>query len=177
MGSFVAGWADVGVHPETMWLGYATGSAAAWHSGVPDPQESMNSFYRLFYGAGETNMGRLYQLMSEQGQFWKESWNVQASSARSPYWGDWDIIYKTPRPASDQTLPLLPTPQLPLLTLGNDCDPENALRVSMASEFLDRNNELLDLLHANELHVHLQKYNLQVFLSIAQLFRQTWRCF
>src|ERR1700687_4227095 len=27
MGTFVAGWADTGPHPEVMWLGYATGSA------------------------------------------------------------------------------------------------------------------------------------------------------
>jgi hypothetical protein len=172
MGSFVAGWADVGLHPETMWLGYATGSAAAWHPAAPDPQESMDSFYKLFYGPGQTNMGRLYQLMSEQGQFWKESWDVQASSARTPYWGDWDIIYKTHRPASDQTLPLIPTPQLPLLTLGYDWDPQNTRRIKMAGEFLARNDELLDLIHSNTLGVQFQKYNLQVYLSIAQLFRQ-----
>lgn len=172
MGSFIAGWADVGLHPETMWLGYATGSGAAWHSGAPTPQESTSSFYKLFYGAGEMNMGRLYQLMSEQGQFWKESWNVQASGARTPYWGDWNIIYKTPHPASDQTLPLLPAPQPPLLTLGYDWDVENAQRLGMAGEFLARNDELLDLIHTNELRVPLQRYNLRVFLSIAQLFRQ-----
>jgi hypothetical protein len=172
MGAFVAGWADVGLHPETMWLGYATGSAAGWHSAMPDPRESMNSFYKLFYGPSETNMGRQYQLMSEQGQFWKESWEVQASSARSPYWGDYNIIYHTRRPASDQTLALLPVPQLPLLTLGYDWDPQNALAVKMAGRFLERNDELLDLIHSNELHVELQKYNLRVYLSIAQLFRQ-----
>ena len=172
MGSFVAGWADVGLHSETMWLGYATGSAAAWHAAAPDPQESMNSFYKLFYGPGQINMGRLYQLMSEQGQFWKESWNVTASSARTPYWGDYNIIYQTPRPASDQTLAVLPSPQMPLLTLGYDWDPQHAPAVKMAGEFLARNDELLDLLHSNELRVSFQKYNLRIYLSIAQLFRQ-----
>jgi hypothetical protein len=172
MGSFIAGWADVGLHPETMWLGYATGSAAVWHPSTPDPQESMDTFYRLFYGPGATNMGRLYQLMSEQGQFWKESWDVKASAARTPIWGDWNIIYETPRPAEDQTLPEMPAPQSPLLTLPYDWDPLNSVRLKMAGTFLAGNDELLDLIHANQVRVPFQKYNLEVFLSIAQLFRQ-----
>src|SRR6266516_7407688 len=136
MGSFVAGWADVGLHPETMWLGYATGSAAAWHAAAPDPPQAMNSFYKLFYGQGATNMGRLYQLMSEHGQFWKESWDVKTSAARTPIWGDWNIIYQTPHPAEDQTLVEMPTPQLPLLRLPYDWDPQNSVRLKMAGEFL-----------------------------------------
>jgi hexosaminidase len=171
MGSFVAGWADVGLHPETMWLGYATGSAAAWHAAAPDPRESMNTFYKLFYGPGARNMGRLYQLMSEQGQFWKESWDVKALSARTPIWGDYDIIYQNSRPALDQTLAPLPAPQLPLLTLGNDWA-QNATRVEMAGEFLARNDELIDLIHSNIQGVQFEKYNLRIYLSIAQLFRQ-----
>jgi hexosaminidase len=172
MGSFVAGWADVGLHPETMWLGYATASATAWHPGALDPRESMSAFYRLFYGPGATNMGRLYQLMSEQGQFWKEGWDVKASAARTPLLGDWNIVYQTPHPAEDQTLPQMPVPELPLLTLAYDWDPQNALRLKMAGEFMAQNDELLDLIHSNQAHVQFQKYNLQVFLSIAQLFRQ-----
>ncbi|MGI8960947.1 MAG: beta-N-acetylhexosaminidase [Bryobacteraceae bacterium] len=172
LGSFVAGWADVGINPETMWLGYASGSAAAWHPAAPDAQESMNAFYKVFYGPGATEMGRLYQLMSEQAQFWKESWEVKPSAARTPLWGDWNIIYRTPHPAEDQALVEMPTPQLPLLTLPYDWDPQNSLRLKMAGEFLAKNDELLDLIHSNQAHVQFQKYNLRVFLSIAQLARQ-----
>jgi len=172
MGTLVAGWADVGLHPETMWLGYATGSAAAWHPGSPAPQESMSAFYKLFYGPGATRIGRLYQLMSEQGQFWKESWETKPSAARTPLWGDWNIIYPTPHPAEDQTLPLLPAPSLPLLTVGYDWDPLNTRRVSMAGEFLARNDQLLDLIHTNQRQAEFQHYNLEVYLAIAQVFRQ-----
>ena len=172
LGSFIAGWADVGLHPETMWLGYVTGSAAAWHAAVPDPQESMNAFYKLFYGPDGTNMGRLYQLMSDQGQFWKESWDVKASAARTPVWGDWDVIYQTSHPASDQTLAVMPVPRLPLLTLDCDWAPQNAVRVKMAGEFLAQNDELLDLIQSNKLRVQFHQYNLQVYSTIAQLFRQ-----
>src|SRR5256884_3920046 len=47
MGAFVAGWADAGLHPETFWLGYATGPATAWHPASASPAELMNSFYDL----------------------------------------------------------------------------------------------------------------------------------
>ncbi len=172
MGSFVAGWADVGLHPETMWLGYATGSASAWHAGAPEPQESMSSFYKIFYGPSAINMGRLYQLMSEQGQFWKESWDAKASAARTPIWGDWNIIYQIAHPAQDQTLSLLPVPNGQLLTLPFDWDTQNPRRLKMAGQFLASNAELMDLIHSNQLRANLQRYNLQIFLSISQLYRQ-----
>ena len=172
LGSFIAGWADVGLHPETMWLGYATGSAVAWHRDSPDPRGAMNAFYKLFYGPGGTNIGRMYQLMSEQGQFWKESWEVKATSARTPIWGDWNIIYETPRPSEDQTLPLMPVPSSPLLTLGYDWDVQNSRRLTMAGRFLAQNDELLDLIHTNLEQTKFERYNLELYLSIAQLFRQ-----
>ena len=43
----------------------------------PDPHELTHSFYRLFYGAGASDMGRLYQLMSTQAQFWASSWESE----------------------------------------------------------------------------------------------------
>ena len=162
MGALVAGWADVGLHPETMWLGYATGSASGWHPGAPDPQESMSSFYKLFYGPGATRVGRLYQLLSEQGQFWKESWETKPSAARTPLWGDWNIIYPIPRPAEDQTLPLLPVPSMPLLTVGYDWAPLNTRRLGMAGKFLAANDEALDLLRANMRQAEFQHYNLEI---------------
>ena len=79
VGVDIYAWGDRGPHPETFWLGYAVGAAAAWHPGSPDPQELTQSFYRLFYGPGGTEMGRLYQLMSTQAQFWGSSWDREPS--------------------------------------------------------------------------------------------------
>lgn len=42
----------------------------------------------------------------------------------------------------------------------------------MAGEFLAANDELLDLIHSNMRQVEFQHYNLEVYLAIAQLFRQ-----
>jgi hexosaminidase len=171
MGVFIAGWADAGLHPETFWLGYATAPAAAWNPHV-SPDELMDSFYALFYGRGATRMGRVYQLMSEQAEFWDDSWDRFASSVRTPIWGDSDRIFQPPRPAHDQTLTHLPVPSAPLLQLGHDWSLENLKRLQLAAKFLDQNDELIDLLRANMDRVDFNRYNLEVFLSVAGLYRQ-----
>ncbi|MGI9071822.1 MAG: glycoside hydrolase family 20 zincin-like fold domain-containing protein [Bryobacteraceae bacterium] len=172
IGELVAGWADPGLHPETFWLGYAAGPAAAWHRGTPSPKELESSFYQLFYGSGTTTMGRLYQLMSEQAQFWEDSWETGPSAARSPIWGNSYGIFNPPRPAHDQYLPLLPVPAPALLHLGYDWRLENQKRLELAGKFLAQNDQLIDLLQTNIARVHLNRYNLEVYLSIAGLYRQ-----
>jgi hypothetical protein len=173
MGAFVAGWADAGLHPETFWLGYATGSAAAWHPISPDPNELMSSFYRLFYGPSAASMGRVYQLMSEQAEFWDDSWETVPSTARTPLFGNSYGVFNPPRPESDQTLPPLPMPSGAYLELNRDWSLENAKRLEFASSFLAENDELLDLLRMNMERVEYNHYNLEVFLSVAQLYRQS----
>jgi hexosaminidase len=172
MGVFIAGWADAGLHPETFWLGYATAPAAAWNPHAAAPDELMNSFYASFYGPAATRMARVYQLMSEQAEFWDDSWDRVASSARPPIWGNSERPFQPPRPAHDQTLTQLPVPSAPLLQLGHNWSLENSRRLELAGEFLQQNNELLDLLHANLERVDFNRYNLEVFLSVAGLYRQ-----
>ena len=172
IGEFVAGWADPGLHPETMWLGYATGPAAVWNRAASSPKEAEGSFYQLFYGPGANSMGRVYQLMSEQAQFWEDSWETGPSSARSPILGNSYGIFNPPRPAHDQYLPLLPVPEPQILRLGHDWRFENRRRLDLAGNFLAENDQLLDLLHANAERVRFNRYNLQVCLSIAALYRQ-----
>jgi hexosaminidase len=169
---FVAGWADAGLHPETFWLGYATGTAAGWHPISPGPGELMNCFDRLFYGPSAKDMGRLYQLMSEQARFWEDSWETVPSAARTPIFGNSYGVFNPPRPARDQALPPLPVPSSDNLEPSHDWSLENAKRLELAAKFLAENDELLDLLHANIERVEFNRYNLEVFLSIAQLYRQ-----
>jgi hexosaminidase len=173
IGTVVAGWADAGLHPETFWLGYATGPAAAWHPGSAGPDELMNSFYDSFYGPDARNMGRLYQLMSEQAQISDDTWEDVASSARPPIWGNSDKIFTPPKPAGDQTLPTLPVPSAGALAVGHDWKQENSRRLEIVTAALSDHDELLDLLHANLSRVNENRYNLEVFLSIAQLYRQS----
>jgi len=172
MGTFVAGWADNGLHPETFWLGYATGPAVAWNRTPLDPAELMNSFYRLFYGPSAREIGRVYQAMSQQAEFWQDSWETIASSARTPIFGESYGVLDPPRPAHDQSLPHLPVPEPQLLRLNDDWGSENQRRLGLAGEYLAQNDSVLDLLRTNLDRVEFNRYNLEVFLSIAGLLRQ-----
>lgn len=172
MGAFVAGWGDEGLHPETFWLGYVTGPGWGWHPGSPSPDEAESSFFHLFYGQGVTHMARVYQLMSTQAEFWSSTWDTEPSSARKPIFGNSYGIFKVRRPADDQTLPLPPVPEGEYLRLPFDWGEENARRVKMAEGSMPAVNELTGLLYENLRSVRFNRYNLEVFLSIAGLFRQ-----
>jgi len=166
-----AGWADMGVHPETFWLGYATAGSAAWHPGSPDPRESMASFYPLFYGPRVSEMHRVYQLMSEQAQFWTDSWDTAPSAARKPIFGNSNQIYEKPQLARDQVLPLPPVPSPDNLAFQSTWAEDNRKRLELAVQFLSQNDELLGLLYSNLPRAEFNRYNLEVFASIALLCR------
>jgi len=172
MGAFVAGWADAGLHPETFWLGYATGPAAAWHPDSSGPEELKSRFYRLFYGADLPSMGRLYRLLSRQARFWDDSWETAPSQARTPIFGYSHGIFNPPRAAQDQTLPLLPAPAREGLKVDRDWSKENLRRLELARRFLAENQELLGLIEENRARAPLNRYNLDVFLSIARICRE-----
>ena len=171
IGEVNAGWGDMGLHPETFWLGYIASASAGWHPGTPNPRETMSSFYPLFYGAGVREMDRVYQLMSEQAQFWNDSWDEIPSTARKPIWGNSYGIFNPPEPAHDQTLPLPPAPSEGL-SYRSDWAAVNAKRLSLASDSLAGNDTLLGLLHENLRLAPFNRYNLEVYLTIAQLCRQ-----
>jgi len=170
MGVGIYAWGDSGPHPETFWLGYAVGASAAWRPGSPDPRELTQSFYRLFYGSGATDMGRLYQLMSTQAQFWASSWDHELSGKLPLVFGySYGIGPFTEHQA---TLPLPPVPSADYLRLGANWFEENSRRLELAWKFLGENDELLDLLDRNLPSVQFHRYNLEVYLSIAKLCRQ-----
>jgi hypothetical protein len=170
IGEINAGWADQGLHPETFWLGYATSASTGWHPGSPDLHESVSTFYTLYYGWSQSGMDRLYHLMSTQAQFWNDSWDTIASTSRKGIWGNSNVIHHPRRPASDETIPLPPAPAAGL-SYHSDWAEKNARRVQLTSESLAENEELLGLLHENQKQVELNRYNIEVYLSIAALYR------
>jgi hypothetical protein len=170
MGMIVAGWADMGLHPETFWLGYATIAAAGWRPGA-DPRESMAAFYPLFYGPGTVRMDRVYQLLSEQAQFWSDSWESLRADARKPIWGNSNTIYNPRQQAREQTVTLPPLPGEGL-AYESKWRAENAKRVELAAAMLPASDELTGLLYENLSRAQLNRYNLEVGLAIAALCRQ-----
>ena len=170
IGTVVAGWADAGLHPETFWLGYATITAAGWRPASRSAEESAAVFYKLFYGDGAIHMNRVYQLMSEQAQFWSDSWE-RGPSWRKPIFGYSEGIYHPRKPLKDDTL-ALPAAPAPDLKFDPSWIAENARRLQLASDSLADNDELAGLLHENMRSVEINRYNLEVYLSIANLYRQ-----
>ncbi|MGO8720670.1 MAG: beta-N-acetylhexosaminidase [Acidobacteriaceae bacterium] len=174
IGEFNAGWADEGVNPETFWLGYVAGGAAGWHPGSPSAAELSSSFYSLFYGPKVVDMNRIYQLLSEQAQSWTDSWDSMESKARKPIWGSSYAIFTPPHPAHDQTFPLPPVPDTNL-EYSSTWSKQNAGRVALAVQAEQQNDRLLGLLHENLPRAQFNRYNLQVYLTIADLCRQNLR--
>lgn len=171
LGLVIAGWGDMGVHPETFWLGYATITATGWHPVSTGTQQSTSAFYPLFYGAETINMDRVYQLMSFQAQIWTDTWDQKDSTARKPIWGSSDRIFSPAHPAHDHTLELPPVPSADLKRSGT-WNHSNSRRIQMAAQATAENEELIGLLNANMLRAQSNQYNLEVFLSIAALCRQ-----
>ena len=170
LGAGVYAWGDLNPHPETYWLGYAVGASAMWHPGSPDPHELAHSFYRLFYGQGAQQMGRVYQLMSTQAQFFASSWESETSSTLPLIFGySYGIGPFVPHRA---TLSLPPVPEPGYLRVKGDWAAENARRLELTWKFLGENEELENLLYTNLPEVQFNRYNLEVYLSIAKLCRQ-----
>ncbi len=163
-------WGDAGPHPETFWLGYAVGLSAAWRPGSPDPKELAHNFYRLYYGRGTSAMDRLYQLMSTQAQFYGSSWDREPAGNEPLIFGySYGIGPFTPQ---HSVLALPPVPEGAFLRLRGDSSRENARRTELVWKFLGENDELLNLLYRNLPSVEFNRYNLEVYLSLAKVCRQ-----
>lgn len=168
-GAIVAGWADMGLHTETFWLGYAAATAAAWnpHS---DPRELMDAFYSDFYGENTVGMDRVYELLSYQAQFWNDSWETGPSTARKPILGYSQGMFPQPRPARDQYITLPPAPSARDLSITTPAP--NQRRSDLISTYRAQNDELIGLLYENLRRAERNRYNLEVFLTIADICRQ-----
>ena len=169
IGAICAGWADSGLHPETFWLGYAAGMASAWNPEA-ETSQSESAFYKLFYGPHVGDMERLYRLMSWQAQFWSDSWETGPTQARKPIWGNSNGPFNPKRPAQWQFLPLPDPPDAGLRHTAK-WSADHDRRLKLAAEFLSQNDELLDLLRKSIEQTDFNRYNLEVFLTIAGLYR------
>jgi hypothetical protein len=172
LGVIVAAWSDAGLNPETFWLGYVTGTAAGWNNTPQTAQELTDRFFISFYGTKIFKMNRVYQLLSNQAEFWNNSWDWESSKLRTPIIGNSTGIYDIPEPAMDQTLPFLPVPSGRDLSLDKDWSADNFRRIQSGERFLKENDELIDLLDCNIRNVDYQQYNLQIMHSVALLCRQ-----
>jgi len=173
MGVIIAGWADAGLHPETFWLGYATGTATGWNNKNLSPTDASARFMRSFYGPLQKDMDSVYRVLSVQAEFHTESWDWIASPWRSQIKGNSDSLFL--HSERDQTLPLLPVPQSGSLAISDKTYPVNEMRYATATSMLPRNAYALQLLRDNKSRAKSQLYNLEVLESVAAICGQNLR--
>lgn len=173
MGVVIAGWADAGLHPETFWLGYATGTAAGWNSKNLTPEDASARFMNAFYGPTQKDMDSVYRVLSVQAEFYTESWDWIESTWRPMIKGSSDSLFL--HPERDQTLPLLPVPDPGTLAIASKVYPVNAERFTTAQSMLPRNKYALQLLRENKSRAGSQFYNLEVLESVAAICGQNLR--
>ncbi|WP_439583732.1 glycoside hydrolase family 20 zincin-like fold domain-containing protein [Dyadobacter bucti] len=173
MGVIIAGWADAGLHPETFWLGYATGTAAGWNNKNVTPTDASARFMTSFYGPKQKDVDSIYHVLSEQAEFHTNSWDWIPSNWRPMIKGNSDSLFV--HPERDQTLPLLPVPQSGTLAISDKTYPVNAARFETAQSMLPRNQYAVHLLQKNKSLAGKQLYNLEVLESVAAICGQNLR--
>ncbi len=170
-GVIVAGWADAGLHPQTFWLGYATGAAMGWNHSGAGAGELAERFYKTFYGTDNAAIKRVYELTSRQAQFYEDSWETIPSDFRTPIFGNSYQVYATPKPAQDYGLLALPVPDSNNLSVSINWADSNYKRLQLTQSFLNESDELMLLLNTLKT-VKNNRYNIEVIGTVAALCRQ-----
>ncbi|MEW2923142.1 glycoside hydrolase family 20 zincin-like fold domain-containing protein [Muricauda sp. ANG21] len=171
IGTFAAAWDDSGLHNETFWLGWATVTQYGWSIEKPTIDQSITDFMNAFYGYGSPYMVEIYGLLQEGARFYEDLWEKVPSKERGNSYGS--SKGKNPHPRSDLTLKL---PSLPFSEHTNGSslfDSKYSDKIMRASEQVEKNDRLINLLSYSITKVDRNWYNLEVLLSIAYLERYT----
>jgi hypothetical protein len=170
IGVFGAAWDDSGLHNETFWLGWATVAAYGWNPGTPAVEQTIADFMKIYYGPRVSDMVEVYRGLQAQARFFEKSWDRVVSSARGPGYGNsYGKGIGTTR--FDQTLPQPALPSLPGLSFNPVYLGRYEKLVSDAQAKALENDSLIHRIHENLVKADRNRYNLEVFLSIAQLTR------
>jgi hexosaminidase len=169
-GVMIAGWSDAGLHPETFWLGYLTGAAAAWNIYASNASLLSQRFFTSFYGRDSSKMKKIYELLSAQAEFYDLSWEWGPSDLRKPILGNSEGIFSKPEKANDQTIPLLPVPAAKNFAVASDWD-TLVRRMEQVEKYSKDNDELMQLINENR-SSEKQQYNWEVLTTVAVLCKQ-----
>ncbi|MFO7899948.1 MAG: glycoside hydrolase family 20 zincin-like fold domain-containing protein [Planctomycetota bacterium] len=173
IGTICAAWDDAGLHNETFWLGWATMAQCGWTQDAITPEETAAAFTDLYYGPDVFDMIEIYQTLQAQARFMENALEKLPSTVRGPSYGH--PYWKGKMERYDRTMVPPAPPQMP-----------NDTGVSVVPRFSDRyeavlaevpgrlreNDRLLARLQANVPRARRNRYNLEVFLSLACHVRQ-----
>ncbi len=170
IGSFAAAWDDSGLHEEVFHLGWATVTQYAWNIYGPTTEQTVADFMDVFYGHSSPDMTSVYKLMIGGAQFFGSGWDKVTSTERGPGYGNSNGKGIGTRRTDD----ILGLPELPL-ELNLEITPKfsNSYHelIAGAESMKIKNEDLVDKLTRYVGQVERNRYNLEVFLSIAYLER------
>jgi len=170
LGSFAASWDTSGPHEETFWLGWITVTQYAWSSYAPEIEQSVADFMEVFYGQGGENMAGVYRLLQKGARFFEAGWDRVISRERPLAYGNsqgpgigtqrWDLT--------------LGVPPLKAAEAGQEAELFSRKYAKILADARSRRDEIDQLIHmlSDRLaRVERNRYNLEVFLSVAYLER------
>lgn len=149
-------WDDSGVPTQGWMLSFVTAAAYSWNAAAPSLAEFTGSFFRNYYGSQEQSLDSLFLLLNQGSYFYYESFERQV-------W-HYGSIGKT-------HLPDLPRGD------GLEYDPywnlQYADKVKQAVIFKEKMGQAISLCRSN-LNLPLRhRHDLEIFETIAELFRHT----
>lgn len=170
LGTFAAAWDDAGLHEETFHLGWAIVSQYGWNPYSPTIEQSVADFMDVFYGQNAPDMTAVYYRMIEGARFFEEGWDNVTSTERGPGYGNsYGKGTGTRRTDEQLDVPEIPAPKT--LRLTPKFSEKYKELITRAESMKFKNDELIRKLTLYIGQVERNRYNLEVFLSIAYLQR------
>jgi hypothetical protein len=152
-------------------MGWSAVAQYGWSHRTPEVDQHVVEFIEEYYGPGTTGIVEIYQSLQKQARFFENSWDTVVSRARESGYGNSNgpgigVIRR------DETLPQPALPQHPGLEItpvyhsGRYGD-----LVDEARGLLQENQDLTQKIFSAMHRVQRNRYNLEVFLSLAHLTR------
>ncbi|VAW25133.1 Beta-hexosaminidase [hydrothermal vent metagenome] len=172
IGAFAAAWDDAGLHNETFWLGWATVIQYAWSTNKPSLEQNTIDFMNAYYGYESPYLAGIYKSLQKGARFYENLWDKRISTERKPGYGS---SYGKGI-GTEKSDPYMEMPDLPSasdLSRGSVFLGKYAKKITAASVLKPEIDELINKLFYAISHVSRNRYNLEVFLSIAYLEKYT----
>jgi hypothetical protein len=174
IGAFGAAWDDNGLHNEVFWLGWSAVAQWSWNPGGASSGQHAAEFMEQYYGPNVTGMTEVYRRMQEQALAWRSTWDRDVSRARaSGYGNSYGKGVGTTRWDLSLTMPALP--EMPALYIKPNFANNYGDFLEVAGEQSVDGAHLTAALHENLGLADRNRYNLEVFLSLAGFMGHHWR--
>jgi hypothetical protein len=172
IGALCTAWSDAGLHNETFWLGWASMAQTSWTQDAADALEMTSVFMEVYYGRDVAGMVDIYQSLQDQARFMEYALEKLPSTVRGPSYGH--PYWKGKMERTDRTMIHPTPPRMPndtaiaLLPVFSD---RYASVLAKVPAQLAANDRLLAGLHENLTRARRNRYNIEVFISIAHYVR------